>query len=238
MPEDGGAALAAAESSAPVVDAYLLVVDKRVSGQLTPVSHRNASLWLHPSVVAASVALPGRQGGRGFDELRRRHRVSPPPPGPRRTHRASVEHSPRGLRVTVELVGGGGALVRLTAARGARAALTDACFGAGTWLFDVAAPGLNQGSQANMNFALKAPSWAYDSWHSRYRPYAGLEITSGRSFEDGEQTGFSASPSPSPSPSPHPHPSPSPNPKPSPKPSPNPSPSPSPSPTLTLTLTR
>ena len=28
-----------------------------------------------------------------------------------------------------------------------------------------------------MNLALKAPSWAYDSWHARYRPYAGLEIT-------------------------------------------------------------
>ena len=54
----------------------------------------------------------------------------------------------------------------------------------------MAAPGLNQRAQANMNFALKAPSWAYDAWHSRYRPYAGLELNAGRSFEDGEQTGF------------------------------------------------
>jgi len=189
LPEDD-ATLAATERSAAAVDAYLFVVDKRVSGQLAPVSRRNASLWLHPSVGAASVAPPGQQGARGFEELRQRHGVSPPPPGPRRAHRAGVEHTPRGLRVSVELVGGGGALVRLTAAPGARAALTDACFGAGTWLFDVAAPGLNQKAQANMNFALKAPSWAYDSWHSRYRPYAGLEVTAGRSFEDGEQTGF------------------------------------------------
>ena len=58
-------------------------------------------------------------------------------------------------------MGGGGAFVRLTAAPGAQAALTDACFGAGAWLFDVAAPGLNQAAQANMNFALKAPPWAY-----------------------------------------------------------------------------
>ena len=208
MPEDGGAALAAVETLAPAIDAYLFVVDKRVSGQLAPLSRRNASLWLHPSVVSASVAPPGRQGARGFEELRRRHRVSPPPPGPRRAHRASVEHTPRGLRVTVELLGGGGALVRLTAAPGARAALTDACFGAGSWLFDVAAPGLNQGAQANINFALKAPSWAYDSWHSRYRPYAGLEVTAGRSFEDGEQTDFQPNPNSNPSPNPNPNPNP------------------------------
>lgn len=121
-------------------------------------------------------------------------------------------------------MGGGGGLVRLWAAAGAQAELTDACFGMGSWLFDLAAPGLNQRAQANMNFALKvtaaalfpsgpargsssssaafssprrhlhrrhqAPSWAYDSWHARYRPYAGLELTAGRSFEDGEQTGF------------------------------------------------
>ena len=64
----------------------------------------------------------------------------------------------------------------------------------------MAAPGLNQRAQANMNFALKAPSWAYDAWHARYRPYAGLELNAGRSFEDGaaggegERTGWSPNP--------------------------------------------
>ena len=53
----------------------------------------------------------------------------------------------------------------------------------------MAAPGLNQRAQANMNFALKAPSWAYDAWHARYRPYAGLELNAGHSFEDGAAGG-------------------------------------------------
>ena len=51
-----------------------------------------------------------------------------------------------------------------------------------------AAASMNVRAAADMNVALKAPSWAYDSWHANYRPYAGLELTAGRSFEDGEQT--------------------------------------------------
>lgn len=187
--------------------AYLFVVDKRVSGQLAPVAARNVTLTLHPSVGSASVARPGRQGARGFEEVAARHGVrSPPPPtGARRSMYASVRPGAASsdggapLLVTVELLGGGAALVRLYADRAkpagtppprptARApqqisvaAIVDAAFAGVTWMYE---PGLASLQQ------IKAPQWAYDSWHSRYRPYEGLELTDGRSFEEGEQTAF------------------------------------------------
>ncbi len=193
-----------AEENTAVADApsaYLFVVDKRVSGELGVVPARNVTLALHPAVAEASVALPGVQGARGFDELRERHGGVAPAPGTRRqqyshTQReapagvaaASDVRRPRVL-VTVELVGGGGGLVRLHSAPGSGAALIDACFSFIEWTYPPGEAHLSARSPS-LNFGLKAPSWAYDSWHARYRPYEGLELTAGRSFEDGEQTNF------------------------------------------------
>lgn len=173
--------------------AYLIIVSKQVSGQLEGLPARNVSLTLHPSVGHASVASPGPQGPRGFDELYQKHGVPKPPPGTRRDqhahvarplHHAAAKGSQQAaVRVTVEVVGGGAAMVRLYAGSGPSdaAALLDACFAMVTFSFDP--PSVSMAS-------LKAPEWAYDSWHARYRPYENLELTGGRSFEDGEQTPF------------------------------------------------
>ena len=200
--------------------AHLVVVSKQVSGQRAPLAARNVTLTLHPSVGSAEFAPPGVQvrrdrdlhsisarftydgghsfqgaGASGFDELRARHGGAPPPRGRgvRRTQRARVGRAPgsrrAALSVTVELVGGGAALLRLNAASGAEAELVDACFASASWVYRPADASLNVRSPV-MNVGIKAPSWAYDSWHTLYRPYEGLEVTAGRSFEDGEQTGF------------------------------------------------
>ena len=176
-----------------VPSAYLFVVDKRVSGAPTPMPARNVTLLLHASVGAAVVVPRGRPGRRGFDSLRAKHGVPPPPPAARRTQPSSVERRRERdagasvVRVVVEMVGGGGALVRLQAADAA--ALLDACFSFVDWVYDPGTASLAVHSPT-MDVALKAPQWAYDSWHARYRPYAGLELTTGRSFEEGEQTSF------------------------------------------------
>jgi hypothetical protein len=207
VPADAGGPIpAAADGHATGADAplaYLFIVDKRVSGQLDVVPARNVTLALHPSVAAASVARPGAQGARGFDELRQRHGGIAPPPGKRRhqyahTSREEVRAPTAGgsanagrscVLVTVELVGGGGGLVRLYPVPGGAAALIDACFSFIQWTYPPGDAHMSARSPS-LNFGLKAPSWAYDSWHARYRPYEGLELTAGRSFEDGEQTNF------------------------------------------------
>lgn len=207
VPADAGGPIpAAADGHATGADAplaYLFIVDKRVSGQLGVVPARNVTLALHPSVAAASVARPGVQGPRGFDELRQRHGGVAPPPGKRRhqyahTSREEVRAPTAGgsanaghsrVLVTVELVGGGGGLVRLYPVPGGAAALIDACFSFIQWTYPPGDAHMSARSPS-LNFGLKAPSWAYDSWHARYRPYEGLELTAGRSFEDGEQTNF------------------------------------------------
>ena len=105
VPERAAPGGASAEPlAAAPADAYLFVVSKRVSGRLAALPPRNVSLLLHPAVGRAAVVPPGRQGARGFDELRQRHGVTPPKPGPRRAHSASVERAGQVLRVTVELV--------------------------------------------------------------------------------------------------------------------------------------
>ena len=189
--------------------AYLFVLDRRVSGQVARLPARNVTLTLHPSVGVAVVVPPGRQGRRGFDELRARHGVPPPPLGRRRPHYSHVAwHHPaegtageggageglgkRALQVTVEVVGGGGAFVRLYPVAGGEAALLRASFSSVDWIYKKAEISmLTQG--ISMNTGLKAPSEAYDSWHPRYRPYDGLEKSAGHPFEDatgGEQTNF------------------------------------------------
>ena len=180
--------------------AYLFVVDKRGSGELAQVPARNVTLTLHPSVQSANVALPGRQGPRGFDELRARHGVKPAPRnGIRRRHYAHVARGPRphgdgqSVVVTIELVGGGGGLVRLVAASGKAADLLDACFGFVQWTYPPGDTSLSSHSPS-MDFGLKQASWEYDSFPFSYRPYEGLELTAGRSFEDGEQTSFISAP--------------------------------------------
>ena len=175
-------------------DAYLVVVDKRVSGQLAPVEARNATLLLHPSVGFASVAKPGRQGPRGFDELQARHGVAAPRRGARRRHYAHVRDAGNGaaasqIVVTVELVGGGGGFVRLQARAGMQAALLDACFDFVGWTYRPAEASLSVRSPT-LNVGLKQGSWAYDTFPYSYRPYEGLELTAGKRFEDGEQTAF------------------------------------------------
>ena len=182
-------------SSLGLPSAYLFIVDKRVSGQVGKLPARNVTLTLHRTVGGATVVPPGVQGARGFDELRARHGVRPPAAGKRRSQYSHVGwHQGRSsggsiLEVTVELVGGGGALVRLSAAAGSSAVLLSACFAMCEWVYEPGSISMNVHSPS-MNFGLKAPSWAYDSWHARYRPYEGLERTAGKPFEDGEQTAF------------------------------------------------
>ena len=168
--------------------AYLFVVDKRVGGQLARMPARNVTLRLHQSVGRAAVASPGQFGAGGFPELRSKYPNAAPRRGnaPRRVQYAHVvDRDLRGqlAEATVEVVGGGGALIRLYAAPavGATSALVDASYAKVTWTY-------SQGSASLLN--VKAPEWAYDSWHAAYRPYATLETTAGRSFEDGEQTNF------------------------------------------------
>ena len=190
-------------TTAPSPAAYLMVVDKRVSGDLGRVAARNVTLTLHRSVSAATVAKPGRQGARGFDELYAQHGTRRPSGGRRRSmyarvgaatqeqsdddadHGDSHDKASTGgpLMITVELLGGGGAMVRLYASTSGAAvqAVHDASHAMISWSYELGDSSLAQ---------LKAPQWAYDTWHARYRPYEDLELTAGRNFEDGEQTAF------------------------------------------------
>jgi hypothetical protein len=178
VPADAGGPIpAAADGPATGADAplaYLFIVDKRVSGQLGVVPARNVTLALHPSVAAASVARPGVQGPRGFDELRQRHGGVAPPPSKRRhqyahTSREEVRAPTAGgsanaghsrVLVTVELVGGGGGLVRLYPVPGGASALIDACFSFIQWTYPPGDAHMSARSPS-LNFGLKAPSWAY-----------------------------------------------------------------------------
>ena len=73
---------------------------------------RNVSLTLHRSVTAASVVAPGQQGRTGFALGQA---ASVQRTGAVRPHFAAVGRDASGaVTVTVEVVGGGGALIKLT----------------------------------------------------------------------------------------------------------------------------
>ena len=151
--------------------AYLFILDKRVSGQLRPLSARNVTLTLHSSVESAAVAPPGVQGAAGFAELRERHGLKPWPKGKQRAQRARIWRSVAGaVHVTLELIGGSGALVRLWAAPSASAELQDASFASVSWIWSPETLSIGARSPT-LDFGLKASSWAYDAWPARYRPY-------------------------------------------------------------------
>ena len=107
----------------PSATAYVFVVSKDVSPYLPAVAPRNVSLSLHRCVVGASVETPGRQGRTGFDF----GAGAPTRRGHVRRHFAAVGSSASGaVTVTVELAGGGGALVRLS---GDGPCMRDAAYG-------------------------------------------------------------------------------------------------------------
>ena len=164
--------------------AYLFLVDKRLSNKLPALPARNVSFVLHPSVGSASVLPPGAQGRTGFAQLKRKYGTAVSDPGLRRPQWSRVTRGPEGVEVSVETVGGGGAFVRIEALPSRRAEFVTACYAMNSWNY---APG--DVSLAG-TVGLKAINYAYDAWHHRYRPYAGLELSAGRSFEQGEQTAF------------------------------------------------
>ncbi|KAL1524011.1 hypothetical protein AB1Y20_018926 [Prymnesium parvum] len=190
LPDPPSPASPSSAAAASLSSAYLFVVSKRVSPYLAPLAPRNVTLSLHPSVAAAAVVPPGEQGRTGFSLGGAPPAAARHPPR-RRRHYAAVHATPRGLAVTVELVGGGGALVRLD---GKPAALQDAAYGAAALFFDPAAislaPDRSGGSE------LKAPDWAYGSFafggqgQTGYMPLDDLELESGLPFEAGEQSAF------------------------------------------------
>jgi hypothetical protein len=169
--------------------AYLFVVSKEVSPYLPMVAARNITLTLHPSVESASVVLPGMQGRTGFDlgagTPKRSGRVRP--------HFAEVGRADGAVTVTVQVVGGGGALIKVT---GDGAAMQDAAYGKVQAFFDPAAISLAPDRSGGSK--LKAPSWAYGTFAfganqgggTGYMPLNDMELASGQSFEEGEQTAF------------------------------------------------
>eukprot|EP01043_Picozoa_sp_COSAG02_P019481 COSAG02_NODE_940_length_15773_cov_5.301263_8_plen_1082_part_00 len=186
----------------------LLVVDKRVSTELRggpDTAPRNVTLVLHPAVESAVVVSPGVQGRQGFDRL---HPDAPVPIRlPVGSERGAVQRSQYSsvvqdartgvVSVTVSLTGGGAAFIMLTAAQpgsaSSAAALRAASYAVNSWTYRTGAMSLND-NNGNLHdvgaLSLKQPEWAYDTWHAQYRQYENLEITAGRSFEDGEQTSF------------------------------------------------
>lgn len=169
--------------------AYVFVVSKDVSPYLAVVPARNVTLTLHPSVTAVEVVSPGMQGASGFDfdEAMPTRKL-----GMLRPHFAAVRHDENNVvTVTVSLVGGGGALLKLT---GDATTMRDAAYGKVEAFFDPA--GISLANDRSGGSKLKAPSWAYGTFafgglgQTGYMPLNDLELSSGQGFEQGEQTAF------------------------------------------------
>jgi hypothetical protein len=163
--------------------AYIFVVNKDVSPYLPVVPARNVTITLHPSVTAAEVITPGTQGRTGFDLGHGAQKKL----GAVRDHFASIGRNNKGaVTVTVEVVGGGGAFIKLT---GNAMSMQDAAYGKVDFFFDKArislAPvrfngpilahvlvhafGLTTSRSRLMQdrsggSKLKAPSWAYGTF--------------------------------------------------------------------------
>ena len=161
--------------------AFLFIVSKSVSSQLAPVEPRNVTLLLHPCITAATVITPGRQGRTGFDL----GAGIPEKTGKIRRHFASVDEVP-GIKITIELVGGGGGLVEV-AGKDANQVEQAAYSKAELWYEPGGASlaGPRQGGPP-----LKAPEWAFGTFKGAGRPLNNLEVEDGMSFEGGEQTPF------------------------------------------------
>ena len=109
-----------------------------------------------------------------------------------RPHFAAVGRDASGaVTVTVEVVGGGGALIKLT---GDATAMQDAAYGKVRSFFDPA--GISLANDRSGGSKLKAPSWAFGTFafgglgQTGYMPLNNLELDSGQSFEQGEVSAF------------------------------------------------
>ena len=93
--------------------------------------------------------------------------------------------------MTVEVVGGGGALIEIS---GDAVAMQDAAYGKSNYFFDPSAISLAPTQSGGTH--LKAPEWAYGTFafggegQTGYMPLNDLELESGQSFEEGEETAF------------------------------------------------
>ena len=176
------------EGTSGHVSGYIFVVSKDVSPYLPMVPARNVTLTLHRSVTAATVVTPGRQGRTGFDL----GAGVPPRRGRVRSHLGAVGRDAAGaVTVTVEVVGGGGALIEVA---GDAAAMQAAAYGKIDLFFDPA--GISLANDRAGGSKLKAPEWAYGTFafggmgQTGYMPLNDLELESGLAFEAGEQTAF------------------------------------------------
>jgi hypothetical protein len=142
----------------PSTTAYIFVVSKDVSPYLPEVPARNVTLTLHPSVTAAAAVSPGEQGATGFDLGQRQAPTRKL--GAVRSHFAAVGRDAEGtVTVTVSVVGGGGALIKLT---GDAIAMQDAAYGKVAAFFDPS--GISLANDRSGGSKLKAPSWAYGTF--------------------------------------------------------------------------
>ena len=139
---------------------------------------------------------PGEQGRNGFD-LSGDSGIPTKPKsqsgGAVRRHFAAVGRDASGtVTVTIELVGGGGALVEVTGTDAA--ALSDAAHGKLDYFFDPAI--LSLANDRSGGSELKSPSWGYGTFafggkgRTGYLPLNDQELNSGNSFEDGEESAF------------------------------------------------
>eukprot|EP01043_Picozoa_sp_COSAG02_P051924 COSAG02_NODE_5526_length_4257_cov_3.577099_4_plen_780_part_00 len=169
--------------------AYIFVVSKDVSPYLAMVPARNVTLTLHSSVTTAEVVSPGMQGTAGFDlgQVTPTRKV-----GAIRPHYAAVgRDANNSVTATVSLVGGGGALIKVT---GNAIAMQDAAYSKVGVFFDPA--GISLANDRSGGSKLKAPAWAYGTFafgglgQTGYMPLNDLELSAGENFEQGEQTAF------------------------------------------------
>jgi hypothetical protein len=89
------------------------------------------------------------------------------------------------VTATIELVGGGGGLIKCT---GDAAAMEAAAFGKTEAWLDPSS--ISMAAKRENGPQLKAPEWAYGTFKAGGRPLDNLETTAGESFEGGEQTPF------------------------------------------------
>jgi hypothetical protein len=181
----------AAASEDEVTTFYLFLVSKDVSSWPGVVAARNVTIRLHHSVAAANVVGPGVQGPTGFDLSGDESAGLPRKNGGLHRHYANVHvqqnnnDHPSALAVTVELVGGGGSLVKVS---GSRARMQAAAYGKADIWFDpstISLAGPRQGGSK-----LKGPEWVYGTFKQQGDPLNNLEVSDGKGFEGGEQTPF------------------------------------------------
>jgi len=119
-------------------EAFIFVLDLRVQAAHEMIPARNVTLHLHPSIAQAEVLPPGKPGAQLFFD---RAAANNQPPRPARYSVVDADQSQ--IEVTIETVGGGGGVIRVSATPGQEQSLSESLWATRGWDYTAASASMS-----------------------------------------------------------------------------------------------